>query len=162
MLADQLPPMLAADGEMARKVKQSTISLVSLVEGRVRAEQIERAFSSEGCGAVLIKLDRPHSALYEEFYRLQWRLGTRAFDGDEEKEKETAAAKLAALDLPVQQLLCQCGLAVARSRKGLPKSMPSSPVDVKRLLRNPLTGAIGRSTAANRKEFHPSVEWLLQ
>ena len=47
-------------------------------EGWVRAEQIERAFSSEGCGAILIKLDGPESALYDRFYRLQWQLGWAA------------------------------------------------------------------------------------
>ena len=78
MLGDKLSPVLAADGEMLRKVKQSTVSLVSLVEGWVRAEQIERAFSSEGCGAILIKLDGPESALYDRFYRLQWQLGWAA------------------------------------------------------------------------------------
>jgi hypothetical protein len=163
MSADQLPPVLAADGEMLRKVEQSTVSLVSLVEGRAHAEQIERAFSSEGCGAVLIKLDGPHSAVYEQFYRLQWQLRTRAFNND--VDKETAAAKFSALDLPVQQLLCRCGIGVARSRKGLTNPMPRLPVDVKKLLRNnaaPLTGAIGRPIALNRQEFHPSVEWLLE
>jgi hypothetical protein len=163
MLADQFLPVLVADDEMLRKVEQSTVSLVSLVEGQVRAEHIERAFSSEGCGAVLIKLDGPRSAVYEQFYQLQWQLGTRAFDND--VDKETAAAKFAALDLPVQQLLCRCGVGVARTRKGLTNPMPRSPVDVKKLLRNdaaPLTGAVGRPMAINRQEFHPSVEWLLE
>ncbi len=163
MLADQFSPVLVADGEMLRKVEQSTLPLVSLVEGQARAEQIERAFSSEGCGAVLIKLDGPHSALYEQFYRLQWQLCTRAFDND--VDKETAAAKFAALDWPVQQLLCRCGIGVARTRKGLTNPMPRSPVDVKKLLRSnaaPLTGAVGRPLARNRQEFHPSVEWLLE
>ena len=125
MLADKLSPVLAADGEMLRKVEQSTVSLVSLVEGQVRAEQIERAFSSEGCGAVLIKLDGPHSAMYEQFYRLQWQLCTRAFDHD--VDKETAAAEFAALDWPVQQLLCRCGIGVARTRQGRTNPMPCSP-----------------------------------
>ncbi len=43
--------------------------------------------------------------------------------------------------------------------------MPPSPVDVKKLFCNnaaPLSGAIGRPLAANRQEFHPSVEWLLE
>lgn len=163
MLADQLPPVLAGDREMLRKVEQSTVSLVSLVKGQVRAEQIERAFSSEGCGAALIKLDGPHSALYEQFYRLQWQLGTRAFANG--VDKETVAATFAALDLPVQQLLCRCGVGVARTRKGLTNSMPPSSVDVKKLLRTnggPLTGAVGRPLAADRQEFHPSVEWLLE
>lgn len=163
MLADQLSPVLAADREMLRKVEQSTVSLISLVEGPVRADRIERAFSSEGCGAVLIKLDGPHNALYERFYRLQWQLGTRAFAND--VDKETVAATFAALDLPVQQLLCRCGVGVARTRKGLTNPMPPSPVDVKKFTRTtgaPLIGAIGRPLAANRQEFHPSVEWLLE
>jgi hypothetical protein len=163
MLTDQLSPVLAADGEMLRKVKQSTVSLVSLVDGRVRSERIDRAFSYEGCGAVLIELDRPCSALYERFYRLQWQLGTRTFAND--VDKQTAAAKFAALDLPVQQLLCRCGVGVARARKGHTNPMPPSPVDVTKLLCTngaPLTGAVGRPLAANRQEFHPSVEWLVE
>ena len=163
MLTDVFSPMLATDGEMQRKVEQSTVSLVDLVAGKVCAEQIERAFSCEGCGAVLIKLDEPHSAIYEEFYGLQWQLGTRAFDND--VDKETATAMFAALDLPVQLLLCRCGISVARTRKGLTNRMPPSPVDAKKLLRNHaarLTGAVGRPLAGNRQEFHPSVEWLLE
>jgi hypothetical protein len=162
-LTDQFPPVLVSDGEMLRKVEQSTVSLVSLVEGQVRAEQIERAFSSEGCGAVLIELDGPRSAMYEQFYRLQWQLGTRAFESD--VEEKTAAAKFAALDLPVRQLLCRCGVGVVRNRTGLTNPVPRSPVDVSKLLRNnaaPLTGAVGRPMATNRQEFHPSVEWLLE
>lgn len=163
MLTDHSSPVLAADDQMVRKVEQSTVSLVSLVEGQARAEQIERAFSPEGCGAILIKLDGPYSAMYEQFYRLQWQLGTRAFDND--VDKETAAAKFAALDLPVQRLLCRCGVSVARTRKGLTSTTQRSPVDVNTLLRTnaaPLTGAVGRPLAANRQEFHPSVEWLLE
>jgi len=161
IFADHLSPVLAADDEMLRKVEHSSISLLDLIEGRVRAEQIERAFSSEGCGAVLIKLHGAHSALYERFYRLQWQLGTRAFDND--VEKATAAATFAALDSPVQQLLCRSGVGVARTRKGLTNPMPS--VDLTQLLGTggaPLTGAIGRPLDGNRQEFHPSVEWLLE
>jgi hypothetical protein len=163
MLADQFPPVLVPDGEMLRKVQQSTVSLVGLVGGQVSAEQIERAFSSEGCGAVLITLDAPRSAMYERFYQLQWQLGTRAFESD--VGKETAAAEFAALDLPVRELLCRCGVGVVRARKGLTNPMPRTPVDVKKLLRNnvgPLPGAVGRPMATNRQEFHPSADWLLE
>lgn len=160
-MTDYLLPALVADDEMMHKVELSTVSLTSLVEGQVRDEQIERAFSPQGCGAVLIKLDGYYTAMYEEYYRLQWQLGTRAFDdiGD----KETAAANFAALDMPVQQLLCRCGVGVARTRKGL--TSPTPPVDVKTYLRTngaPLSAAIGRPLAANRNEFHPSVAWLLE
>jgi hypothetical protein len=161
MLADHLSPVLGAEGEMLTKVDQSTVSLASLLEGQVCAEQIERAFTSEGCGAVLIKLDEPHSAMYERFYHLQWQLGTRAFDND--IDQENAEAEFAGMDLPVQTLLCRCGVGVAWSRKGLTNVMPRSPVEVKKLLRNNVfSGAIGRPLARNRKEFHPSVEWLLE
>jgi hypothetical protein len=161
MLTDHLSPVLGADGEMLTKVKQSTVSLDSLLEGQVCAEQIERAFTSEGCGAILIKLDGPHRAMYERFYRLQWQLGTRAFDND--YDKENAAAEFAGLDLPVQMLLYRCAVGVARCRKGLKNVMPRSPAEVKKLLRSTaFTDAIGRPLAKNRKEFHPSVEWLLE
>jgi len=163
MYADECSAALAGESEMLRKVAHSTIAFISLTEGRVMAEQIERAFSSKGCGAVLIKLDRRHSALYERFYRLQWQLGTRAFDTD--VEEKAAAIEFAALDLPVQHLLCRCGLGVARARKGRADAMPESLLDVEKFLRTDptsLTNAIGRPLALNRKEFHPSVEWLLQ
>jgi len=161
VLADHLSPVLAADGEMLKKVEQSTISLTSLVECQVCPEQVERAFSSEGCGAVLVKLDEAHSAMYERFFRLQWKLGTRTFDND--LDQKSAAAEFEGLDLPVQTLLCRCGISVARSRKGLTNVMPRSPVEVQKLLyNNGFTSAIGRPLARNRKEFHPSVEWLLE
>lgn len=162
MLTDVISPVLAADGEMQQKVRHSTVSLVDLLAGNVCAEQIERAFSPEGCGAVLIKLDELNTVMYEEFYRLQWQLGTRVFAND--VGKDTATARFSALDSPVQLLLCRCGVSVARTRMGRTNTMPSSP-DAKKLLRNkaaPLTGAVGRPLAANRQEFHPSVEWLLE
>jgi hypothetical protein len=162
LMADYLPPALVADGEMMHKVEQSTISLASLLKGQVRLDQIERAFSPQGCGAVLIKLDGYYSAMYERFYRLQWQLGHRVFEND--TDKETAAADFAALDMPVRQLLCQCGIGVARTRRGLSSPMLPNSADVKRLLGTDaaLSAAIGRPLAANRKEFHPSVDWLLE
>jgi hypothetical protein len=161
MLTDHLSPLLGTDGEMLMKVEQSTVSLVDLIEGQVCPKQIERAFSSDGCGAVLIKLDGSLSAMYERFYHLQWQLGTRAFDNN--LDKENAAAEFAGLDLPVQTLLCRCGVGVARSRNGLTNVMPRSLVETKKLLRNNgFTSAIGRPLARNRKEFHPSVDWLLE
>jgi hypothetical protein len=165
LIADHLPPALVADDEMRRKVDHSTISLASLLKGEVRIDQIEQAFSFEGCGAVLINLDQYYSAMYERFYRLQWQLGHRVFDHDT-INKETAAADFAALDTPVGELLCRCGVAVARTRKGLTRSRVWRPsIDVKRLLgtnATTLSVATGRPLAGNRKEFHPSVDWLLE
>lgn len=163
-LIDYLPPALLADGEMMRKVDHSTISLISLLKGEVRPDQIERALSFEGCGAVLIKLDEYYSAIYERFYRLQWQLGHRVFDNDTDN-KEIAEAEFAARDTPIQRLLCRCGVAVARTRKGLTSPMVwRSSMDMKKFLGTNganLGVAIGRPLAANRKEFHPSVDWLL-
>lgn len=165
LIADHLPPALLADDEMMRKVDHSTISLASLLKGEVRPDQIERALSCEGCGAVLIKLDQYYSAVYERFYRLQWQLGHRVFENDT-GNKETAAPDFAALDTPVRELLCRCGVAVARTRKGIMSPMVWRPsMEVKRLLGTnaaTLSVAIGRPLAANRKEFHPSVDWLLE
>lgn len=165
LLVDYLPPALLADGQMMRKVDHSIISLDSLLKGEVRPDQIERALSFEGCGAVLIKLDEYYSAMYERFYRLQWQLGHRVFDNGT-NDKETAAAAFAPLDTPVRELLCRCGVAVARTRKGLTSPMVWRPsMDVKRFLgpnAATLSVAIGRPLAANRKEFHPSVDWLLE
>jgi len=159
---DYLPPEFLADGESTRKVEQSTISLTSLVEGRVGPDEIERAFSSQGCGAVLVKLDASRGAMYETFYRLQWQLSTRVFDNDF-RSKETAAASFAALGMPVRQLLVQCGVSVARVRKGVISSVSSPQLHVKKsLLGLPLSAALGRPLALNRHEFHPSVQWLLE
>jgi hypothetical protein len=163
MRDDELPPVLGTDAQMARKVDQSTVSLKGLVEGRVSRAKIECGFSPDGCGAVLVKLDERHSALYDRYYRLQWQLGSRTFKS--EHDREAAAAALAALDFPVQQLLRRCGVAVARIRKGLGKNTMRSSVDSERLRRNsgaPLTSAIGRPLAANRQEFHPSVDRLFE
>lgn len=163
LMTEYLPPALLTDGEMMRKVDHSTISLAGLLKGQVRPDQSERALSFEGCGAVLIKLDEYYSAIYERFYRLQWQLGQRVFENDADA-KEAADADFAALDMPVRQLLCRCGVAVARARRGLTSPMLQTSVDVERLLGNgaALRTAVGRPLAANRKEFHPSVDWLLE
>jgi hypothetical protein len=163
LLADQLRPVLVTDDEMMRKVDNSTISLAGLLKGQVRPDQIERAFSSQGCGAVLIELDEYYSAIYERFYRLQWQLGHLLFENDADA-KEAADADFAALDMPVRQLLCQCGVGVVRARRGLTSPTPLTSADMGRLLRTnaALSAAIGRPLAANRKEFHPSVDWLLK
>jgi hypothetical protein len=161
-MVDYLSPQLVADTESMRKVEQSTISLTSLVEGRVRPDQIERAFSSQGCGAVLIKLDAHCGAMYDRFYRLQWQLCTRVLDNNS-KYKETAVASFAALDMPVRQLVLRCGVGVARIRKGLMSPVPLPQPDVDTfLLSTPLSAALGRPLAANRQEFHPSVDWLIE
>ncbi|MDQ1637072.1 MAG: hypothetical protein QOF62_411 [Pyrinomonadaceae bacterium] len=163
LMADYLPPVLVADGEMMRKVDHSTVLLGSLLKGEVRPDQIERALSFEGCGAVLIKLNQYYSSIYEQFYRLQWQLGHRVFDND--TDNKTAAADFSALDTPVRELLCRCGVAVARTRKGLTSPTIAPSVDFKRFLGTngtTLSVAIGRPLAANRKEFHPSVDWLLK
>ena len=54
---DGQPPCMLADDVMARKVEKSTISYAALKLGQVSSDQIERAFSSDGCGAVLIRLE---------------------------------------------------------------------------------------------------------
>ncbi len=162
MRGDYLSPELVDDGEALRKVEQSTISLTRLVEGRVRPDQIARAFSPLGCGAALIKLDAIGATLYEDFYRLQWQLCTRALENDATL-KETAIANFAALDRPVRQLLLCCGLGVARTRKarGSPVALPQLELE-KFCLGAPLSATLGRPLAADRQEFHPSVEWLIE
>ena len=79
VLSDQLPPVLVTADEATRKVSQSTVSLFALLAGRVARDEIELAFSRQGCGAVLVQLDQRNCDIYETFYRLQSQLGYRAF-----------------------------------------------------------------------------------
>jgi hypothetical protein len=158
-MLDYLPPRLATDSESICKVEKSTISVTSLVEGRVRRDQIERAFSRQGCGAVLVKLDGSCGVMYERFYRLQWQLRSRVFDNDARRKKK-AVESFATLDMPVRQLLLRCGVGVARIRAGVTGPAPSPGVE--KFLRAPLSPALGRPLALNRQEFHPSVEWLIE
>lgn len=159
-MLDYFPPRLVTDSESICKVEKSTISLTNLVEGRARRDQIERAFSRQGCGAVLVKLDGSCGVMYERFYRLQWQLCSRVFDNDV-RSRKTAVASFAALDMPVRQLLLRCGVAVARIRAGLTSPAPAPDVE-KFPLGAPLSAALGRPLALNRQEFHPSVDWLIE
>jgi hypothetical protein len=100
--------------------------------------------------------------MHDRFYRLQWQLCTRVFDNDPAR-KETTVASFEALDLPVRQLLLRCGVGVARIRKELANPIPlPQPDAMKFLLSAPLSAAFGRPLAANRQEFHPSVDWLIE
>ena len=163
VLSDQLPPVLVTADEATRKVSQSTVSLFALLAGRVARDEIELAFSRQGCGAVLVQLDQRNCDIYETFYRLQSQLGYRAF-GTVATAK-SAAASFAAFDLPVRQLLCECALAVARARTGLARPTSVSPVELTKFLlsgAHPLKSAVGRPLAADRQEFHPCVDWLIE
>ena len=115
VLSDHSPPILVNDDEAAQRVEKSTIPLSRLLPGNTAAGEIELAFSSQGCGAVLVKLD-DLCDLYDTFYRLQWQLGSRAFDSV--ADNNDAAARFVHLDSRVRLLMCQCAVAVARARMG--------------------------------------------
>ena len=163
MPSDHLRPALVTADDAALKVRRSTVFLSDLLAGRVARKTIELAFSRHGCGAVLVRLDERGSDAYETFYRLQWQLGTRAFGNDH--AVEGAAGRFDAFDSPVRRLLCECALAVARARIGVTRPTSVSLVELTKLLRTgarSLSVAVGRPLAANRKEFHPSVHWLIE
>ncbi len=160
LLADHSAPVLVSDDEAARNVRTSTIPLSSLVLGKTAPDEVERAFSRRGCGAVLVRLDELNSDLYDTFYRLQWQLYSRAFDGA--ADAEDAAARFEALDLRVRLLMCQCAIGVARARMGLAGGTSLSLENLAKLAPSPLSAAVGRPLIANRQEFHASVDWLIE
>lgn len=160
MPLDHSPPILVTNDEAARKVAQSTVSLSDLVLGHAAPAQIELALSRQGCGAVLVRLDGLNSNIYDTFYRLQSQLGRRAFNSA--TDANDAAARFAALDLHVRQLLCKCAIGIARARMGREGPTSLSLENLTKLAACPLSAAVGRPLAANRQEFHPCVDWLIE
>ena len=159
VLSDHSPPILVNDDEAAQHVEKSTIPVSRLLLGKTAADEIELAFSAQGCGAVLVRLD-DLGDLYDTFYRLQWQLGSRAFDSA--ADNEDAAARFADLDSRVRLLACQCAVAVARARMGIAGATALSLADLTKLAPSPLSAAVGRPLVANRQEFHASVDWLIE
>jgi hypothetical protein len=161
--SDYLEPVLVTPDEAATKVRRSVVSLSSLLAGQITRDEIELAFSSQGCGAVIVQLDQRRSDLYDRFYRLQWQLGTRAFSSI--TEANSAAVHFAALDAPVRRLLHECAFAVGRARIGLTGATSAMPAKLAESIvagTCPLAAAVGRPLAANRHEFHPCVDWLIE
>jgi hypothetical protein len=159
-LFDHSAPVLLSEDEAAAKVANSTIPLPDLVLGNIAADAIELAFSPLGCGAVLVRLDEVNCDLYNTFYRLQWQLCSRASDCN--AKASDAAADFAALDLRVRLLLCQCAVSITRARLGLAGATSLTLNYLNHLAPSPLNAALGRPLFANRHEFHPSVDWLLE
>jgi hypothetical protein len=147
--------------EARRRIDNSIISLRSLLSGAVAPEHIEAAFSDHGCGAVLIELNKQWNATYNRYYFLQWRLGHRDFKNDQDRSR--VIKQFNTLDLPLRLLLCSCAVAVARSRSGTAGQTKILEDDLARFgCDSPLKFNTGRPLAANRSEFHPSVDWLIE
>jgi|694.fasta_scaffold60384_3 hypothetical protein len=163
-LADCLPPCLLPSVEAAQRVNNSTVTLTDLLAGNVGADVLETAFSQQGSGALLIRLDPEQAAFYNLFYRCQWWVGTHRSPagGIVSPPLEAAFVKL---DWPLMRLLACCGLATVQARAGSPSRHSLKHFDPRSLLPNAediLHRSLGRPVFANRQEFHPSVEWLLQ
>jgi hypothetical protein len=150
-----------AANETRRRIDNSTVSMRSLFSGRLSRNVINIAFSGDGCGATLIELDDNWNHFYEEYYLTQWRLGHRVFESD--SAKRLLEARFLSLDLPLRLLLCRCGVAVTRTRSGIGRSFRLTEDDLTHFGCDlPLTYTIGRPLAANRTEFHPCVDWLIE
>jgi hypothetical protein len=163
-LADCLAPRLLPPVEAARRVENSTVSLTDLLAGRIGTEVLEAAFSPQGSGALLIRLDPEQAAFHNLFYRRQWWVGThRSPTGGIVCPPLEAA--FGQLDGPLMRLLACCGLATVQARAGRPTRHSLRDFDPRSLLPHAeefLHRSVGRPLFANRQEFHPSVDWLLQ
>jgi hypothetical protein len=143
------------------KIRNSIIELESLIKGSVEPSKIERAFSSDGCGAVLIRLDEYWSNLYERFYKLQWISGHRNWESIH--HRRDVVCELAELELPIRRLMCHCGVGVARHRAGTIGAIRISDEQLSEFgCNDSLDDTVGRPLAANRMEFHPSADWLVE
>ena len=160
LINDHMPPELFADSEAKLKVSRSIISYNELTAGDVGQAQIENCFRQLGCGAALIKLEGRDADLYNRFYLAQWQLGTRLYS-DSPARAASVDARFRAMDMPVRQLMLQCGVGVARGRASGCLTWRQPDLETFSLT-SPLSGSVGRPLAANRQEFHPSVEWLIE
>jgi hypothetical protein len=150
-----------AANEASRRIDNSTVLMRDLISGSLSRNAIDIAFSGEGCGATLIALDDSWNDFYEEYYLTQWQLGHRVFESD--SAKRLLESRFVSLDLPLRLLLCRCGVAVVRTRSGIAGSFRLTENDLTKFGCDlPLTYKVGRPLAANRTEFHPCVDWLIE
>lgn len=141
------------------KLADSTVAYSRLIVGEVGRGEIDRAFGEHGCGALLVALDtKPLQDIYSQFYSQDWSIRNGWSEPDLSYKD---------VEEKVVMLLCECAILSARARAGVRNPLPSNlsrdiAAAVTCSCDLSLKSTIGRPLYSSRKEFHLSVNTLLE